>query len=175
MRFLLFTFFLFLGLEASSQQTYTIGEKVEVDVEGVWFDAYIIEIDGKKFKVNYQPNSDEKDFWVKESRVRKKPVEGGGKIEIEWATTVQKPEKEDKKKNTNEEQVESKLVKITLHNTCRHRQTFIINDDTYEIDPNKKMQLEVKEGTSIYILSGDKKVIKGKATERINTFLPNCD
>ncbi len=164
-------------------QSYRVGEQIEVQIEEVWFEAYIIEIDGKKYKLNYARMSDDTDFWVKEEEIRKKTFKdspsgnGSGSITFKHnAGSGPHDIKKDKKKNKSKDKYVATTTKIiTLHNTCDRRETFVIQDIQYEIDGYQKIELEVEIGTSIFALENDQKVIRGKVTNSITVFRPACN
>jgi ribosome assembly protein YihI (activator of Der GTPase) len=172
----LITAFLFLSFNTLAQN-YRVGEQVEVLVEDVWFDAYIQEIDGKKYRLNYSRTSDETDFWVKEDKIRKRkgnnnPGDGHGSVSFEQTTGAKKPESKDTKAEVKPSQP---LQLITLHNTCQRQETFVINDEKYNVKSNDKVEVEVELGTLIYSMQNGEKIIKGKVTEKIVVFRPSCN
>ncbi|MBN4071272.1 hypothetical protein JYT72_02060 [Crocinitomix catalasitica] len=163
-------------------QTYKVGQQIEVQIEDVWFEAYVIEIDGKNYRLNYSRMSDDTDFWVKEEKIRKKTFRddnkgnGNGSVTFEH-NTGSKPHdiKKDKKKKSKDKYIATTTKIITLHNTCDQRETFVIQDIQYEIDGYQKIDLEVEVGTSIFSLENNQKVIRGRVTNSITVFRPSCN
>lgn len=176
MRTAILSLFLFVSIIGYSQN-YRVGEAVEVLVEDVWFDAYILEVNGKKLRLNYSRISDKTDFWVKETDVRRKVKKGDGSGSVTFKqTTGAPPQKIDKPNSKRTENKESTTTKqITLHNTCSRKETFVINEVEYEVEGYKKIELQIPIGTSIYSLENNKKMIRGKVSESITVFRPNCN
>ena len=163
-------------------QTFSLGELVEVEVEGVWFDAYVMEVGGKKYKVNYNNQSDAKDFWVKSTEIRKKAKSGDGSTSFEYEYNTGASEsdmmKDDKKKGDDKDEkpsnVEVNMVVITLHNTCGKRAQMAVNDEIYPLEAHQKTEIEVPVGALVYTVNGGEKKIKGKVTVKLTTFYSEC-
>ena len=184
MRSLIFIIILISSIQTYAQ-TFKVGQAVQVLVEEVWFDAYILEINGKKYRLNYSRESDDSDFWVKEDEIRSKggsgvnPGDGSGSISFDHFTgskpseTKKADSKKGKKKKGKTEDVEAKIV--WLKNGCSRKETFVIDDLEYDVGAGMEIKLELNTGTVIYSLVNDQKVIVGKVTRSIVEFRPKCN
>ncbi len=158
-------------------QVYSAGEEVEVEVEGIWFDAIVTEASGKKIKVRYVEESTG-EFWVKAEEVRKKKS-AGGSTTIEYSTGAMDPEQEKQKELEEEPDKDSPVVVeevvVTLHNTCDRKREMMIGDEKFSLDANQKNEVKVQAGSLVYSVNAAGKVIKGKVTPKLTTFFPDCE
>jgi Caspase domain/Agenet domain len=66
-----------------------VGQRVEVESDGKWYKAKIIDVDGDQFEVHYVHFDDSWDEWVGHDRIRPyQPAQfaAGDKVDVQWQT-----------------------------------------------------------------------------------------